>query len=73
MPVLYREDLEELQMKGCSNPKCDCHNEGLLFMHSKCHPKSPTQTYFEDGMLTIMCAECREVIIQTIVPERYPQ
>jgi hypothetical protein len=72
MPVLYREDLEDLQLKGCSNPECDC-SEGPLFMHAKCHPQSTTWTYFDEGLLTVICAECRELIMQVSVQERYPQ
>jgi hypothetical protein len=52
---LVRTDLDEAR---CSNPDCD-EDHGPLYLHSQCHPASPTWAFYEDGQLVIECAECR--------------
>ena len=42
-----------------------CDKEGVMYMHGRCHPESPTWAIFHpDGLLTIVCAECDKVIVR---------
>ena len=55
---LTREYLDEAI---CSTPGCD-EEHGPLYLHSRCHPEAPTWTLYEDGVLRVECAECREEV-----------
>lgn len=64
--------LEDFQGMGCSNPDCDkeggCGHE--MFLHSHCHPKSPTWAKYDGGVLVIVCAECEAAVCQIAVASR---
>lgn len=69
MPKLYREDMDT---RGCEQPGCDCGQGGggLLYLHSSCHPSSPTWTRYLDGVLTIVCDECEKEVASFVVASR---
>lgn len=61
--ALARKDLDRMR---CANPDCK-EDHGPLYFHGRCHPESPTWTRYENGVLTIECAECRDVITTVVV------
>lgn len=65
---LARSDLDQMR---CSNPGCT-EDHGPLYFHSRCHPESPTWTHYENGVLTIECAECRTTITTVQVADNQP-
>lgn len=54
----------ELWTMTCSMENCTHEDHGTMYIHSRCHIKSPTWTYFnpETGELVIECAKCKKVI-----------
>lgn len=56
---------KELSAMECS----DCGGDDHVYMHSQCHPKSPTWVNYSEGYLTIECAECDKVITVIKVAE----
>jgi len=65
--VSYQEDLDLIKY---NMPCCKDHDETTI--HSRCHPLAPTLACYKDGILTIKCYVCNEVVIEINVPERYP-
>jgi len=59
-PVLTRAQMDPMT---CSVEGCDhADHQGGLVMHARCHVESPTWCAYQDGVLTVTCAECdREV------------
>jgi hypothetical protein len=47
--------------RKCSTPGCNC--TGPLYMHGKCHPSSPTWAILHQDVVTIVCAECDNVVV----------
>lgn len=66
--MFYGNDLDSMQ---CSNPGCT-EDHGELYIHSRCHPESPTWARYEKGALTIVCAECGQNIMAIGVEQRIP-
>jgi hypothetical protein len=55
---LVQADLNKMTC-NCGAPDCD----GVLFFHSKCHPKAPSiVSYRKDGLLMINCAVCKSPV-----------
>ena len=56
--ILTQNDLNKMTCH-CGAPDCD----GVLFFHSKCHPKAESiVSYRKDGLLMINCAECKSLV-----------
>lgn len=59
---LYREDMDKM---SCGNPECKhkdgAHNE-KLFLYGRCHLRDPTWSYYQNGVVTVVCATCDQVI-----------
>lgn len=51
--------------KGCAVPNCT-HDHSEMYMHSGCHPGSPTWTVVEPKTRTIriICATCEADVIK---------
>lgn len=48
---------------GCHEPGCDhTSHEGPMFIHPACHKGTPTFVSYEDGVITITCAECENLV-----------
>lgn len=43
---------------------CVCGAEEALYLHARCHPRSPTWAVLTGDVLTIECAECQTVVVQ---------
>lgn len=69
--TLTRRQLDQAQ---CEVPDCkhDSH-DSKLFLHSRCHPKAPTWAVYEAGVITVLCAECDELIIEIAVADAPPE
>ena len=68
---LDRVYLDELQNKGCKHPGCkdpNCGKKGL-FLGGSCHPQNDVRVFYGNGVLTLLCAECDQVITQIAVKE----
>lgn len=67
MPPLTRKQLN--QMNHCGNP--DCQNEGhnQIYFHGRCHPRSPTWSYYDlsRGIIVVQCSVCRTMIVEVSV------
>jgi len=63
--ALYKEDLKDLKCP-CGRPGC----EDPLFIHSKCHLEAATWASYFDGVLTVRCSVCEEVIAEFAVASR---
>jgi hypothetical protein len=63
--AVYRDTLDRM---GCAV----CHGEegGPLYLHSRCHPRAATWARYEDGVLTVECAECETEIVAVKVANR---
>ena len=49
--------------KRCGSPECNIiHMNPDYWVHSVCHPKTPTWCRYKDGVLTITCAVCKKPI-----------
>jgi len=52
--------MEPKQHKHCED--CGC-TEGPMYLHGRCHPKSPTWTSIHpDQTLVVECAECGKTV-----------
>jgi hypothetical protein len=60
----------DLNDRGCGTPNCG-HDHSVLYLHSGCHPQTPTWAVYEkaSGVLTIRCARCRKVVAQLKIAE----
>ncbi len=56
-----RETLDSMNCAECGRG-ADCDDP--LYMHSHCHPKSPTWAVYHNGLLRISCAKCGKLIIE---------
>lgn len=61
-PPLTRADLDLMR---CAAPDCGCGGE--LWFHSACHPEIPAWAVYDDGMITLRCAECDTAIAEIVV------
>lgn len=55
----------ELDRMTCGEPHPEgekCDHEALYF-HGVCHMESPTWSVYENGVLSVICAECRKNIV----------
>jgi|GEM_PF-6607746 len=53
----------ELDRLTCAAPGCTHENHGPLFLHSRCHLKSPTIIrYWGDGVVEIRCKICNHFV-----------
>lgn len=71
--MLYKEDLDEMYCIQCGNalPHQKLMGNGNEFyFHGRCHISSPTWTSYDNGVLTITCAECKKVIAKIAVKNR---
>ena len=50
---------------ACACEKCG--DDSSLYLHSRCHPASPTWAVLSGDTLTIECAECEKVIARFTV------
>lgn len=55
----------------CAIPDCDHsqHRGGALYLHSRCHPSSPTWARYDNGLVIVECAICREEIARAKVAD----
>lgn len=44
----------------CGVEGCNCG--GPMYLHSRCHPTSPTWASVDGDVVTVECAECRKPI-----------
>ena len=44
-----------------------CGDDSSLYLHSRCHPESPTWAVLSGATLTIECAECEKVVARFTV------
>lgn len=44
------------------------HESNEFYMHSICHPSSPTWIRWKDGIYDLICAECEKIIARNIIP-----
>ena len=53
-----------MEEKGCTCDICNGEKHNTIYLHSRCHIKSPTWTIynFEENTLTVICAECSKPI-----------
>lgn len=56
--IVTREQLDKLKC-GC----CDNHKEEPLYLHSCCHPKSPTWTMYHQGWVKVVCSKCGKPVV----------
>jgi hypothetical protein len=63
---LTRADLDRVT---CDKPGCDHTAHDGLYLHSHCHPETPTWSYYSGvaGTIRIECAECGHVIVNIAV------
>jgi len=55
------------QDKLCDTPGCLCGYD--FYIHSACHPDSPTWTLFRDGKLLIECDECKKIVTEIAIKD----
>jgi len=55
--IFTKGNLDNLQCDHCSA------EDGVVYLHSKCHPRSPTWSSYLNGILKIECARCGETIL----------
>ena len=71
--MLYKEDLDAMHCGHCEKnayPHQKLMGGPEFYFHGRCHITSPTWTSYEDGVLTITCAECKKVIAKIAVKNR---
>jgi len=67
---LYREDLDAIT-PTCSIPGCPCtRQDGEMWLHSRCHTRSPTWVAYRGGRLRIECAKCGREVMRVKVASR---
>lgn len=64
---LYKEDLKGL-VCPCGVPGC----ESPMVIHSRCHPDRATWVSYYDGILTVKCSVCEQVLAEVFVASKYP-
>lgn len=62
--MIYKEDLEPIRECACG---CDAKE---TYMHSKCHPQSPTWARLGGDTLSLFCSTCNEFIADFAVRSR---
>jgi len=40
----------------------NCGSQGSLYLHSRCHPLTPTWAVLTGDVLTIECAQCQKIV-----------
>jgi hypothetical protein len=65
MDILTKELLDNMV---CSNPDCNhTAHDSEMYLHSKCHPESPAWCIYYGGVITVICAECENIIADILV------
>ena len=64
--AFYREDLDG---SGCEIEGCSC-NDGEVYFHPRCHPRSPTWVSYFGDVLTLTCAACKRPVGSFVVASR---
>ena len=67
MSILTRAELDGMGCAACQAKEEHEHENNGLFLHGRCHVESPTWSFYEDGILTVTCAECDSVIARIAV------
>jgi hypothetical protein len=66
--TFFRQQLDQAQ---CNSPDCDhSGHDGGLYLHGSCHPNAQLAAYYENGVLTLLCADCDAVVVQIAVASR---
>ena len=68
--MIYQEDF--LAAK-CDNPDCNHYHDHQFddfWIHSVCHPQSPTWCVTKQGRLLIICSICMQIIDEIAVATR---
>jgi hypothetical protein len=70
-PPMGRSDLDAMSScEACEGPRRD---HEALALHARCHPQSPTWTFYAgDGILVVRCAKCDQMIAAIWVGEAPP-
>lgn len=65
---LYKDELDHLP---CFNPDCDhtSHTKPMA-LNAYCHPTKPVRVWYKDGLLTLNCAICKQIVVQIAVARR---
>ena len=45
----------------------ECGDDGAIYLHSHCHPNTPTWAVVTGDVLTIECAQCEGVVARFII------
>jgi len=76
LPPMNRADLDSMLKLGCGfcgrspAPAAEPHEHEVLALHARCHPRSPTWTFYAgDGILVVRCAKCDRMIAAILVAE----
>jgi hypothetical protein len=56
---LTRRELDGL---SCMTPGCDHTTHDGLVLFGRCHPRAPTVVQYRNGVVRVMCWECRALI-----------
>lgn len=51
--MLYKGDLDNMQCDACGDSGVE-----KLYLHPRCHLRSPLWVEYSDGIITATCAEC---------------
>lgn len=62
---LYAEDFVPMK---CETPGCTCG--GAIFIHPRCHPEAGTWVSILDGVATVICRECRKLVVEIRIANR---
>jgi len=66
--LCYREDFDTFE---CACPSCrENTRTGEIYLHSGCHPASPTWAHVRGDVLTIECATCKKRIVSVVIASR---
>jgi len=68
--MLYREDMDQVVMGGCSSPDCTDPHVKNMFIHGKCHTGAGNEVEYNEGVLHIRCLECKKPIADFPVQPR---
>jgi len=70
LPALTRVQIDPMT---CAVPGCDhTDHDGGMVMHPRCHVGTPTWCSYGNGVLTISCAECDQVVARIAVDPGEP-
>ena len=62
--------MSALQKSALERMRCaSCDGEGPLYFGGRCHPSSPTWSFYENGIVRVICATCRRTIADIAVAE----